>query len=223
MPLGTQAHPSNPASHFTKVLLPLRTIIEGTPTLGSDFAHWTNPMERIKPISKSSLNSQCSKTIYGPGERFIVRARWGGHADRLFGIGEDDRRSGARARADDPSNQTMLDFYMAYVHCIVSIFSFPHEYCRTIHVLDRPGSISILLNKQTGWTKGSVIIDSNDFSTASKDNSAIFEALVDIIKPSKRDKVSSPPHMLVGDENDVYSFRLKQLTFGQSGEAIVLR
>jgi hypothetical protein len=61
--------------------------------------------------------------------------------------------------------------------------------CSIIHVLDRPCSFSILLPKQTGLV-GDTYFVSSDLSMDSTDNTVIFDAMVEVIKKSERDKVS---------------------------------
>lgn len=75
-------NPSDSKSPLSTVLLPLRPsrfeLFDQNPNPEEkQFCNSDNPMDRIKPPRKSS---QCAKTIYGPCERFLVRARWGGHA-----------------------------------------------------------------------------------------------------------------------------------------------
>jgi hypothetical protein len=81
--------------------------------LGPKFVNHINPIDRLKPPRKAYEKPQPAKTVYAHGERFLVRARWGGHADRLFGVREADRRSGNFGAADE-DRQTQLDFYMRY-------------------------------------------------------------------------------------------------------------
>jgi hypothetical protein len=110
-PQGYRADQSDPLSPLTSVILPLPR--DGGD--GGEFTNFVNPIERIKPASKSSTRSQCRKTIYGPKEQFLVRARWGGHADQLFGVTEEDRRSGKPLRSPDPKMQELLEMHMSYV------------------------------------------------------------------------------------------------------------
>lgn len=68
---------SDPKSAVSKILFPLPHKDEFFNSDKKTFLNYDNPMDRIKPPRKQS---QRAKTIYGPGERFLVRARWGGHA-----------------------------------------------------------------------------------------------------------------------------------------------
>lgn len=86
---------------------------------GYSFVNYCNPMERIKPLSKAVQRSQCAKTLYARGERFLVRARWGGHADRMFGVQEKDRLSGKRLLSPNPKFQTIMDMHMSCVFYIL--------------------------------------------------------------------------------------------------------
>jgi hypothetical protein len=95
-----------------KVLLPLE-YRSSAHSFGPKFANYVNPAERLKPPRKSAEIPQCSKTVYAHGERFLVRARWGGHADRMFGVEESDRRSG-KFKAGPGVPQAMLEMVMGY-------------------------------------------------------------------------------------------------------------
>lgn len=105
LPSWTHQDPADPASPIVKVLIPLiaRGPFDHIDVNEEDaskdsrpktFVNYQNPIDRLKPASRSSQRSDCRKTIYGPGERFLVRARWGGHADTMYGITEEDRRTG---------------------------------------------------------------------------------------------------------------------------------
>ncbi|KAJ7653622.1 hypothetical protein DFH06DRAFT_523729 [Mycena polygramma] len=87
-PRAVRVDASNPRSPFAKVFLQL-AYYRREPDAGN-LCSWYNPVDRLKPYSKSSANSRCAKTIYGPGERFVVRVRWGGFAD----VTEEQRRRG---------------------------------------------------------------------------------------------------------------------------------
>lgn len=120
------------------------------------FTNFVNPIERIKPASKSSIRSQCRKTIYEPPEQFIVRARWGGQADQFFGVTEEDRRSGKPLRSQNLNDQEIMDMHISCVSIIIpALCATKFEYIcdRIIHVLDRPGSFSVLLQKKTGLVR----------------------------------------------------------------------
>lgn len=58
-----------------------------------------------------------------------------------------------------------------------------------IHIVDRPVSFSILFQKQTGNVGNTVILSPN-FESSNQDNRVIFNAMVDVIKTSEKDKVS---------------------------------
>ncbi|KAJ7138926.1 hypothetical protein C8R46DRAFT_921661 [Mycena filopes] len=61
-----------------------------------------------------------------------------------------------------------------------------------IHFLDRPSSCSILLQKQTGVVGTSVVMMPNGrFPGMNIDNTAIFDAIVSIIKRSEKDKAEA--------------------------------
>jgi hypothetical protein len=111
-PRGHRADSADPSSPLIRVILPLPRTTEPD---GPDITNFINPIDRLKLPSKSSNKSQCKKTIYGPGERFVVRARWGGHADRLYGVTQEDRLSGKRVIARDPEYQGALDNHMSCV------------------------------------------------------------------------------------------------------------
>jgi MYND finger len=115
-PQGYRPNQSDPSSPLISVLLPLHRL-EG---ISGVLTNFINPIDRIKPESKSSIRSQCSKTIYGPNERFLVRARWGGHADQAFGVTEEDRRSGKPLRSADPKIQTLINLHMS---CVFSLYA----------------------------------------------------------------------------------------------------
>lgn len=68
------------------------------------FVNYRNPIDRLKPASKASTKSRCAKTIYGPGERFLMRARWGGHS----GVTKEQRRSGVWSNDDNGIMQMMM-------------------------------------------------------------------------------------------------------------------
>ncbi|KII94145.1 hypothetical protein PLICRDRAFT_695188 [Plicaturopsis crispa FD-325 SS-3] len=123
------------------------------------FSMWDNPVDRLKPASRATAKSQCARTIYGPDERFIVRARWGGHADKMLGVSEDDRRPGS-SHTGGPREMVM----------------------GVIQIVDRPLSLSIMLQKQTGAVGNQYIIGTT--GPFEKDNTAIFNALVSIIQNS---------------------------------------
>lgn len=119
-PRGHRADAADLSSPLIRVILPLPRTFE---TVEPGFTNFDNPIDRLKPPSKSSTKSQCRKTIYGPGERFIIRARWGGHADRIFGVTAEDRLSGKPIMAKDPQYQSLLDVHMSWV-------LFPSRPCR---------------------------------------------------------------------------------------------
>jgi hypothetical protein len=56
-------------------------------------------------------------------------------------------------------------------------------------VVDRPCSFAILLPKQTGHVGGMIFLPP-DLSMDTLDNTVIFDAMVELIKKSERDKVS---------------------------------
>ena len=71
--------PTDSKSPLSRIIFPLRPTEDDSLTQEHQhFMTYDNPMDRIKPRGKPS---QRAKNIYGPGERFIVRARWAGHAD----------------------------------------------------------------------------------------------------------------------------------------------
>ncbi|RDB16410.1 hypothetical protein Hypma_002777 [Hypsizygus marmoreus] len=170
----SQAHcedPSDPLSRIVKVTLPLQPSMSGI-GFGSGFVNYENPMERVKPPSKSSKRSQCPKTIYAHGERFLVRVRWGGHADTMFGVKEEERASlNGPFRAPDPKFQGILDLHMS-----------------VLHVVDRPASFGILLQKKTGLVRSTCVVSVGNQPLLSEDNTVIFDAMVEIIKRSKEGK-----------------------------------
>jgi hypothetical protein len=113
IPAFQRIDPSNSSSRLSTIILPIQW--NKMPFAGEDngqksYCTWDNPMDRVKPPSKSSAKSQCAKTIYGPDERFLVRARWGGHAP----VTEEQRRSGWQG-AVEREHQSMLNFTMRYV------------------------------------------------------------------------------------------------------------
>jgi hypothetical protein len=59
-----------------------------------------------------------------------------------------------------------------------------------IHVLDQPCSFSIMMPKQAGLV-GDAIFLSADLSMNTLNNTVIFAAMVDVIKKSEQDKVST--------------------------------
>jgi hypothetical protein len=61
--------------------------------------------------------------------------------------------------------------------------------CSMIHVVDRPYSFSIVMPKKTGIVDGSMYM-AGDLSMEPVDNTTIFDAMVEVIKKSERDKVS---------------------------------
>lgn len=110
LPAYIRSDPSNPRSPIATVTIPLpyhQTMIGSK----ESFVNYRNPMVRVKPESKSSAKSQCAKTIYGPGARFLVRARWGGHA----GVSAEQRRAGGSWITDDKDSGHMLEIVMGYV------------------------------------------------------------------------------------------------------------
>ncbi|KAJ7461154.1 hypothetical protein FB451DRAFT_1140655 [Mycena latifolia] len=60
-----------------------------------------------------------------------------------------------------------------------------------LHFIDRPMSLSILLQKQTGLSGGMMVLGPNGKLAGDVDNSAIFNAVVKIIKRSEKDKAEA--------------------------------
>ncbi|KAJ7088128.1 hypothetical protein C8R44DRAFT_819517 [Mycena epipterygia] len=173
LPLAIHKKPANSSSPIVKVLLPLeyRSLSD---SFGPKFVNYINPAERLKPPRKFYEKPQPAKTVYAHGERFLVRARWGGHADRLFGLRESDRRSGNIAAADK-EQQDQLNFFMT-----------------VLHFVDRPASLGILLQRQTGLVGTTMILMPNaKFPDRDVDNSVIFDAVVNIIRRSPKDKAEA--------------------------------
>ncbi|KAJ7690230.1 hypothetical protein B0H17DRAFT_1134493 [Mycena rosella] len=169
-PIGIRANPAVLSSSIVKVLLPLEYRSQSDNSFGPKFVNYVNPAERLKPPRKLYEKPQPAKTVYAHGERFIVRARWGGHADRMFGVHESDRRSGNIAAADK-EQQGFLDFFMS-----------------VLHFVDRPLTCGILLQKQTGCIGTTMVLGPNMKFEDDVDNSPIFDTVVDIIKRSPKDK-----------------------------------
>jgi len=108
---------SNLSSPLSSVILPLQWHYKPSQNdndKAKGYTNFDNPMDRIKPASKSSTKSQCPRTIYGPGERFLVRARWGGHSP----VTGEQRRTGWEGVVD-PAHQEILNFTMRF--CSVEI------------------------------------------------------------------------------------------------------
>ncbi|KAF9817800.1 hypothetical protein IEO21_03142 [Rhodonia placenta] len=62
----------------------------------------------------------------------------------------------------------------------------------TIHIIDRPCSVTCFLQRQTGQF-GNFLVVGTCGEMREEDNSVIFDAMVNIIKTSTRDKVCSVP------------------------------
>ncbi|KAJ7147684.1 hypothetical protein C8R43DRAFT_1237197 [Mycena crocata] len=164
-------------SPFAKVFLQLQ-YYRREPDAGNLCA-WTNPVDRLKPYSKSSANSRCAKTIFGPDERFMVRVRWGGFAD----VTEDQRRRGTW------DNQRGMNFMVMAV----------------LQIVDRQHSCSVFFQRQTGTvvskpsgptslTKKSEYLASQSLilpglpnpgssnEPIDQDNSTVFDAIVEAVR-----------------------------------------
>ncbi|KAJ6628308.1 hypothetical protein B0H10DRAFT_1990823 [Mycena sp. CBHHK59/15] len=176
LPIGIRRDPTDSSSPIVRVVLPLdyRTadMMEG---FGPKFCNYINPIERLRPPRKfaDKDKEQCSKTVYAHGERFLVRARWGGHADKMFGVSEAERRSG-KITATPGRDQGFLNMFMSILHFV-----------------DRPVSFGILLQKVTGTVDSQMRLVASGLGEYEVDNTAIFEAVVSIIKRSKRDKAEA--------------------------------
>lgn len=165
-PSWTRINPADDSSPIASVLMPI-TPVDPDACLGESFEISKNPVDRLKPASRSLQRSQIQKTIYDPGERFLVRVRWGGHAEQVFGVNEQARRDGSY-NASNTSDAHR--FFM-----------------NTIHIIDRPCSVTCFLQRQTGQF-GNFLVVGTCGEMREEDNSVIFDAMVNIIKTSTRDK-----------------------------------
>ncbi|KAJ6485345.1 hypothetical protein C8R47DRAFT_537099 [Mycena vitilis] len=179
-PRAVRVDTSNTRSPFAKVFLQL-TYFHREPDAGN-LSSWSNPVDRLKPYSKSSANSRCAKTIHGPGERFMVRIRWGGFAD----VTEEQRRRGTW---DNAAGMNMM---------VMGV----------LQILDRAHSCSIFFQRQTGnivsspsgptrLTRESQFLASRSLTVPNpgslnepldQDNSTVFDAIVDVLRKWSVDK-----------------------------------
>lgn len=77
---------------------------------GKNFFICPNPMD----VRGKSERSGYGKTIYGPDERFLVRAHWGAHADRMFGVTAQQRREWKFDLPMQPGQEELL--HIAFNH-----------------------------------------------------------------------------------------------------------